>query len=262
MKKTKETVISITCENGGEFMLKDQFFRSLNRLIQKVEETQSANIEKAAQVIADAMAAGNCIHIYDTGHMLDSELINRAGGLTAFRALRVRFEVDNDVRRRPQDREKDRSMEGWMRYVLKQSKLQPGDVLVVGSVSGKTVNPVDLALAAKEMGAYVIGMTSVAYSSQLKSDHSSGKRLFEVVDLVLDNCAPPLDAMVEVPGNDVSICPASGIAAATIMWAIEAQVVDNLLKKNLKPSILKSINNPGSAEYNEAVYQNYQQTGY
>lgn len=242
-------------------MMRNEFFRSINQLIHTIEEKLSDTMDKAAAVIADTMAAGNCVHIYDTGHMLNSELINRAGGLTAFRALNVQFNVENDMRSRPADADKDRNMEGMMRYALKASKLLPGDVLIIGSVSGKTVFPVDLAIIAREMGAYVIAMTSVEYSTQLKSDHSSGKRLFEVADLVIDNCSPPLDGMIDVPGLDIAVCPASGIAAATIMWAIEAQVVENLIKLGKKPSILKSINFPGSAEYNEVAYKAYAETG-
>lgn len=243
-------------------MLRDEYFNRLKQLIDHIEETQSDVMQQAAAIIADAMADGRCVHIYDTGHMLSSELINRAGGLTSFRALHFRFEVDDAVRNRPEDGKKDGNMEGLMRYVVKSSKLQPGDVLIVGTVSGKSVFPVDLAISARELGVKVIAMTSVAYSSMLASEHSSGKRLFEVADLVIDNCAPPLDALVEVPGQDVSICPASGIAAAAIMWAVEAQVVDNLLQRNLKPSILKSINFPGSSAYNEQAYQAYERTGY
>ncbi|MCJ8014196.1 sugar isomerase domain-containing protein [Paenibacillus sp. KQZ6P-2] len=240
--------------------MRSQYFQKLNHLIGKIEETQNDAMGQAAKVIADAMAAGKCVHLFDTGHMLDSELINRAGGLTAFRALRFQFDVNNEVREREEEKQKDRNMEGLINHVLRASRLLPGDVLIVGSVSGKTVFPVDIAIHAKQMGAYVIGITSVAYSSQLISDHSSGNKLFEVADLVIDNCAPPLDAMLEVPGLDVSICPASGIAAASIMWAIEAEVVELLMKRNIKPSILKSINFPGSAEYNEEAYKTYAET--
>ncbi|MBB3128358.1 putative phosphosugar-binding protein [Paenibacillus rhizosphaerae] len=240
--------------------MRGQYFQKLNSLIAQIEQTQGEAMGEAAQAIASAMAAGKCVHLFDTGHMLDSELVNRAGGLTAFRAMRFQFDVNNEVREREEEKEKDRSLEGLMEYVLRASRLLPGDVLIVGSVSGKTVFPVDIALHAKQMGAYVIALTSVTYSSLLKSEHSSGKRLFEVADLVIDNCAPPLDAMLEVPELNASICPASGIAAASIMWAIEAEVVELLLRQNLKPSVLKSINFPGSAEYNETAYQAYAET--
>jgi uncharacterized phosphosugar-binding protein len=243
-------------------MLKEKFFHQLNELIQRVEKEQGSNIDKAADAISDAVANGKCIHIYDTGHLLDSELINRAGGMNGFKPLKLHFEVDNPVRKRPEDQSKDRNLEGLMKYALKMSNLQPGDVLIVGSVSGKSVFPVDIALTAKEMGAYVIAMSSISYSSQLKSEHSSGKRLFEVADLAIDNCAPALDAMVEVPELGLSMCPASGISAATIMWAVEAKATENLLARGIKPTILKSINFPGSGQYNEEEYQRYEETGH
>jgi len=105
-------------------------------------------------------------------------------------------------------------------------------------------------------------MTSVSFSTLLKSEHSTGKRLFEVADLVLDNCAPPLDAMVRIPELDLSICPASGISAATIMWAIEAKVAESLLARGIKPTILKSINFPGSGAYNDGENQRYDESGH
>lgn len=243
-------------------MLKQKFFQELRSLIDRVEKTQDNAIERTAEAMANAVAKGNCIHIYDTGHMLSSELINRAGGMYGFKALNINFSVENLIRPRPEDKTKDRNLEGFMRYALKTSNLQPGDVLVVGSVSGKSVFPVDIALIAKEMGATVVAMTSVTYSSMLKSEHSTGKRLFEVADIVIDNCAPPLDAMVEVPGQDITMCPASGISAATIMWAVEAHLVELLLARGVKPTILKSINFPGSEEYNNAEYQRYNETGH
>ncbi len=243
-------------------MLKQEFYNQLHSLIQTIEEKQDRTIDEAAKAISEAIAAGKAVHIYDTGHMLDSELISRAGGLVAFKPLRIHFEVHNDVRSRPEDKSKNRDMEGLMHYVLKKSNAHPGDILIVGSVSGKSVLPVDLALSAREMGLKVIVLTSVAYSSLLQSEHSSGRRLFEVADICIDNCAPPLDAMVEVPGSGLSVCPASGLSAASIMWAVTAQVIDNLLFLGIRPSIYKSINFPGSAEFNEAECKRYAETGF
>lgn len=240
--------------------LVNQYFTKLRELVDRIESSQAEPIAQAAKVVSDAMSAGHCIHVYDTGHMLDSELINRAGGFAAFHALRLRFEVDNAVRERPELAEKDRNLEGLAAFALKASKALPGDVLIIGSVSGKSVLPVDLALAAKAMGMYVIAMTSVSYSSMLKGEHSSGLRLFEAADLVMDNCAPPLDAMVEAPGLEAAICPASGISAAAIMWAVTAQATENLLAIGKPPSVLKSINFPGSAAFNDTMYKRYKET--
>ncbi|WP_276357747.1 sugar isomerase domain-containing protein [Cohnella caldifontis] len=241
--------------------LRIEYFRKLRELIQKIEEGDAVRqIEQAAAVIADAMKKGGCVHLFDTGHMLDSELVSRAGGLVAFQALRIRFEIENTVRQRPELASKDRSTEGLAAYALKSSNALPGDVLVIGSVSGKTKLPVDLSLSARKMGITVIALTSVEYSRMLKSDHSSGLRLFEAADLVIDNGAPPLDAMLEVGGLDAAICPASGIGAAVIMWSVTAQVTEYLLADGLKPSVLKSINFPGSEAFNQEMMSRYAET--
>ncbi|MFC5406237.1 sugar isomerase domain-containing protein [Cohnella soli] len=242
--------------------LRQVYFHKIHELLERVEQTQSNSIDQAAEIIASAIEDGKCIHIFDTGHMLDSELIDRAGGLYSFKRLSMKFEIQNLVRNRPGDGEKDRSLDGLMKYALRSSNVQPGDVLVIGSVSGKTVLPVDLALEARQFGVTVIALTSVSYSSLLKSDHSSGKRLFESADLVIDNCAPPLDAMIQVPDMDAAICPASGISSAAIMWAVEAKTVQILSQRGITPTVLKSINNPGSDKFNDTQMRRYEETGY
>lgn len=243
-------------------MLRQHFFNELSRLTEKIRIDQDGAISQASRAIADAIANGGCVHLFDTGHLLDSEFIGRAGGMMGFKRFRADLVVESATRPRPEEGEKDRNLEGLMRFALKKSSILPGDVLIIGTVSGKSVIPVDLALAAREIGITVIALTSVCYSSLLKSEHSSGKRLFEIADIVLDNCAPPMDAMVEVPELGLSICPASGISAAIIMWAVTAQAVDNLLARGIKPTIYKSINNPGSAEYNDKEYKRHLETGY
>lgn len=242
--------------------MKQSYFRKLGELLELIELEQGESIDRAAELVSTAITKGDCIHIYDTGHMLDSELIHRAGGMNCFKRLRFSFEIVNDVRKREQDIDKDRNLEGLVRYALNASNLHPGDILFIGSVSGKSVFPVDLAIHAKELGVTVIAITSLAFSSILQSDHSSGMRLFEVADLVIDNCAPIMDGMIDIPQMEVSICPASGIAAATIMWAIEARTVELLLDKGIKPTILKSVNSPGGLEYNDAEFKRYEVTGY
>jgi uncharacterized phosphosugar-binding protein len=117
-------------------------------------------------------------------------------------------------------------------------------VLFVGSVSEKSANVVELAIQARAHGLKVIAITALAYSPTLVSEHPSGKHLYKVADLVLDNHAPYGDAMLEVPGLDYPICPASDLGAATIMWAVVARIVENLLAKGLNPTVFPSMNRP------------------
>ena len=226
-------------------MLIDTYFDKIRgRLDAIAADTQP--IQQAAQVCADALARGGMLHIFDSGHMVSSELINRAGGLVAISPLSFGLNITNLVKARP-DRPPEASSRlsfGYIEHVFEASQLRAGDVLFVGSVSGKTANVVELALQARNHGLTVIALTALAYSAKLVSEHPSGKHLYEVADLVLDNHAPYGDALLEVEGLDYPICPASGIGAATILWAVMAGIVDEMLKRGLKPTVYPSVNRP------------------
>jgi len=244
-------------------MLIDQFFQALQAKIAEIA-AQPEPIQQAAKLCADALENGGVIHIFDSGHMVSSELIHRAGGLAALSALSFKLDVDNLVRTRsdgPLTKSPGISYK-YIEHVFESNQLRAGDVLFVGSVSGKTPNVIELALQAKAHGLTVIGLTSIAFSSRLEPMHPSGKRLYEVVDLALDNHAPYGDAMLEVEGLDYDICPASGMGAATIMWAIMAGLVEEMLARGLKPSVYPSINRPDGLEILNQVYTEALQKGY
>ncbi|MEG0767535.1 MAG: sugar isomerase domain-containing protein, partial [Clostridia bacterium] len=175
--------------------------------------------------------------------------------------LYMYLQVENPVRKR--DRSKlDTSMAGLAAYALKASGAMPGDVMFIGSVSGRNVPVVDLALEAKRMGLTVIALTSMTYSPQVSSDHPCGKRLFELADLVLDNCAPAAEAMMDVEGLEPKMCAASGLSAAFLMWSVTTVAVEAMLQKGMTPGVLKSANFPGGNEFNAEVIRHYEEFGW
>lgn len=241
-------------------------FAAYRQLITEIEQAQSANIRRAAKICADSLARQGVIHVYDTGHLVSRELINRVGGLAAMSAFNFAFSVDNPNQYRQAQGDTDKS--GFetdamlVSAAIKRSYMRAGDVLIIGTVSGKQVIPVELAIQARDNGITTIGITSLRYSSQLQSVHPSGKRLFEVVDLVLDNGADYGDAMLEVDGMDRKICPASGIGAATIMWALVAGIVQEMLARGLQPTVFKSINLPDGPKIYRQTVDDYIRKGY
>ena len=68
--------------------------------------------------------------------------------------------------------------------------------------------------------------------------------------------------MLEVEGLDYDICPASGMGAAAIMWAVVAGLVDEMLARGLKPSVYPSVNRPGGRDLLDQVYAEARQKGY
>jgi len=240
-------------------MLIDNFFDAVSALIEKIRKEQKENILKAGEMITDSIEKGGVVHLFDTGHLINNELYGRAGGLLLMKRLKYHFSVENNAR--PRDEKNIDSRVGLAKYVLDASNILPRDVLIISSVSGKTVSPVDLAIEAKEAGIKIIAITSQTYSSTLKSDHPSGKKLYEIADIVLDNCASVGDGMLNVDGIDAAICPASGIAATCIMWALTADIIEKLLKEGLTPSVYKSTNLPDGYEYNQTLQEKYNKTG-
>lgn len=236
------------------------YFAAIDSLYAKIRETQADAIEAAAVTIADSVAAGGNLYIYDTGHLINSELLNRAGGPVFIRKFGYGLSVESHAR--PRDRSTvNSSQEGLAAWALRCSSALPGDVFILGSVSGKTLNVVDLAVEAKKFGCKVITLSSHEYSSTMQSQHSSGKRLFELGDVNIDNCAPFGDAMLEVEGLEAKLAPASGLSAAYIMWAVIVRATELLIERGKTPSILKSVNFPPNVEYNNGLYKRYEKEG-
>jgi len=215
----------------------------------------------AGKLIAEAVANGACVHIHDSGHIIDSELIYRGGGLILYKKLKYQLNVENPVRKRDRS-DLDTNMEGLAAYALKASGVRPGDVIILGTVSGRTFGVVDLAFEAKKMGVTLILITSMTYATTVGPVHSSGKKLYEIADVVLDNCAPAAEAMMEVEGLEARLCAASGLSAAFIMWSITTVVVEELLARGIMPGVLKSANFPGGNDYNKGfVEPRYEKEG-
>ncbi|MGI6536833.1 MAG: sugar isomerase domain-containing protein [Caldicoprobacterales bacterium] len=241
--------------------LMERYWKEIDNLYEKVKSTQKENIIKAGQLIADAVDKGACVHIHDSGHIIDSELIYRGGGLILYKKFKYNLVVENPVRKRDRS-DMDTSMEGLAAYALKASGARPGDVFILGSVSGRTFRVVDLAYEAKKLGMKIIVVTSMSYATSVDSPHSSGKKLYELADIVIDNCAPAAEAMMEVEGLDARLCAASGLSAAFILWSVTTVVVEELLKRGKKPGVLKSANFPGGTEYNKTyVEPRYEREG-
>lgn len=246
-------------------MLMDVYFEEMKKTLGVIEATQRDNILCAARAVADSLENGGMWHVLDTGHMLMHEGVGRTGGMMALRPVFVTCEVNNPTR--PREIEGKTTMyytqvPGFAKFVLNRANLKKGDVLIVGSVSGYEVFPVDAALIAREMGVKTIAFTSVAYSKTLTPRHESGKRLYEACDIVLDNCAKAGDTLVPVEQMGIEACPSSGIGASYLMWALQVSVIEELLKRGKTPSVYLSNHAPGAGEHNREAMHTYQTLGY
>ncbi|MDR2658319.1 MAG: sugar isomerase domain-containing protein [Oscillospiraceae bacterium] len=243
-------------------MLLDRYQEAVHSLFKKVEDTQRGAIIEAGKLVADTVASGGAVYLSSICHKIEHDLLYRGGGPIFYKKFDYKLDLDNQARDR--DRSSvDTSIEGLGMYALKASKALPGDVIVLSSVSGRTPKVVDLAWEAKKFGMKVIAFTSMEYARAVEPVHSSGKKLYEMADIVLDNCAPAAEAMLEVEGIEARYAAASGIASDYILWSMTSVAIEELLAKGIVPGILKSANFPGGNDYNKTVVEpNYTKTGY
>ena len=243
-------------------MILDDYQKRVDQLFDQVKTTQRENIITAGKMIADTLQNGGNIYLSEICHSIQNDLIDRGGGPFWYRPFQYKLEVKSDARQRDRS-DMDLDMEGLGAYILKASTIRPGDVLFVGSVSGRTKHVVDLAYEAKKMGIKVIAMSSMSYAQSVGPVHSSGKKLYEIVDLTLDNCAPAAEAMLEVEGVEANFAAASGLASSYILWSVTAVVLEEMMKRGKTPLLLKSANFPGGTDYNKAeVYPHYEKYGW
>jgi uncharacterized phosphosugar-binding protein len=221
-------------------------------LLREVLETQREAIEEAGRLCAEAIAGGGLIHVFGTGHshILAEEGYDRAGGLLAVNPILVGDLMlhEGGLRSGPLER-----LSGLAEVILNHEPVRRGDVLVVASNSGRNAAPVEMAQLARERGVKVVGITSLQHSGSVPSRTPGGRRLFEVVDVVIDNRGVPGDAVLPVPGarEGMRMAATSTVTGAAIIQAILAETVARLAATGAEVPILMSANVEGADEHNE-----------
>ena len=120
-------------------------------------------------------------------------------------------------------------------------------------VSGRNPVPVDVALRVRELGGKVIALTSMAYTTGVSSRHPSGQNLYQVADIVIDNCGCPGDGAVTLPGLQEKVGPTSTAVGAALLNAMMTQAVQYMLEAGATPPVFMSANVEGGDEHNAKV---------
>lgn len=244
-----------------------RWFERCGEVLERIRATQLEAIERAATLIAEAAERGGGLHFFDTAHC-SREPIHRAGGLYMLAPLTVGLNLNSRPALRRAEQVESSRREGRAKaderlaqLGVARSGLAEGDVLICNSVSGRSALAVEVARAASQMGVRVVAITSLNYSKGVSSQHSTGKRLYEVAEVVIDNCGIVGDAVLDMEGVDTRVAPTSGVAFCFIIWALISEAVARMTARGLKPHVYRSINLPGGAEFNARAEAEYRETG-
>lgn len=232
-----------------------QYFDNLHRLLEDIEASQEPGIRQAAELIAAIMAGGGVIHVFGSGHshMMVEEVFHRAGGLMPVDAmLDPNLTTFGTLRASMVER-----TEGYAQALLASFDVRPGEAVIIVSNSG--INPVsiDLAIGVKEKGAKVIAITSRGNYATVSSRHSSGQKLADVADVVIDSRVPVGDATVTIDEHGTKMGPASTVIGAAIMNALMVETAELLQGRGIRPPAITSMNIPGGDERNHELLDQY-----
>ena len=215
---------------------------------------QSSAIVRAGELVAEAIASDGLFFAFGPGHQsaVASEVAWRAGGLAPAVAM---LDTGMTLLAGYRTGEAFEHLPGYGRVVF--DKYQPGasDVVALVSQSGRNPAVIDVALAARERGCTTIAITSLAHSAAVAASHPSGKRLFELVDVVVDTGVPYGDAAIELAGAKVG--PLSVGLGLVALNAIVCEAAACLASRGHTPPCWRSSNISGSEGHNAALVRRY-----
>lgn len=238
------------------------------RLLEQVRASESERIEQAAEICARSIAAGGLVFLFGNGHsrMMCEEMTPRQGAFVGFFAL-VELALSNHASivgtnglRAPLYLEK---YEGYAEEILKGFRFGPHDAFIIVSTSGIRPVVVEMAMGAKRRGMPVVALLSRKHCENSPPAHSSGAKLVDVADVVIDNCCPPGDCVVEIEGLEWRTGPASTVTGAMIVNMLRCSVAERLLASGHKPVMLPShqfIGNQSAQEQLDRFYEAYRKS--
>lgn len=238
-------------------MLLDLYVHKVQEQISKIHSTQKDSIVELAIKIADSIESGGIMHIFGSGHshMIAEDAFHRAGGLACVNAMLEESLMElNTGRATTLER-----LTGYADVVLTGYDLRPGEVIIVVSNSGINAVPIEVAMACKKRGLFVAVLTNMEHSLVTMSRHESGKKLYEVADIVLDNCGVYGDAVLPYSDGEQKTGATSTIGGILIIQTLTVAVVDELTRRGVVPPVLCSANRDGGDGYNRELIDRYKE---
>jgi uncharacterized phosphosugar-binding protein len=242
-----------------------QYLTAVRAALDQVEATQLDAVRRASSRFARTILGGRLVHVFGTGHsrMAVEEMFPRYGSFPGFHpVVELSMTYHNPVVGANGQRQAMflENVQGFGAVLWRNFATSPDDCLLAVSTSGCNAVTVDVALEARRLGMFVVALTSVAHSRVSDSRHESGRKLADVADLVLDQCAPAGDAAVWVDGLETPVAPLSSVTGCTVVNLVKAEVARLMTEAGQPPKVLTApchIGADRARDLFEATYDDY-----
>lgn len=213
-------------------------------------------LDQCAKQMAYTIVNDGVIHVFGCGHsqMFGEELCFRTGGLVPVNAIMI---PQYNIYPRARLSQMMERTEGFAPAVLDTMNTSKNDTMIIVSVSGRNAAGIDMALAAKKKGMCVIGVTSLGYSTQVTSRHSSGKMIKDVSDIVLDICGIKGDSVLYDERVSEKFCSTSTVVAMSLLVGVVGETIQILADQGINPPIWVSGNLDRGDEINNEYMKKY-----
>jgi len=220
-----------------------EYSNRIQEIMENAEKINSEAIKVLANKIKEVTENHGMIHCFGTGHshMLGVELSTRAGGLANVNAM---LDPDASTTFGAERSGKIERLSGLADIIYENYDINPKtDMMIITSNSGRNGVPIEMAMRCKKEGLYCVSVTNVDQSKNQTSRHPSGKRLFELTDLVINSSLPVGDAVLNVGGYGCGA--ASSIVTMFLLNIAVTEAVKLMVKDEKEVPILISQNVDG-----------------
>jgi len=180
-------------------------------------------------------------------HTMAEEMYARAGGLAFVVPIFTMTE-------HPTKSSHIERLSGYAKILAELYGISCGDVVLIASNSGRNAYPIELALEAKSRAAHVVAITSMKHTT---AQSSCGKNLYQIADIVIDNCGEVGDCALSIDGLDAKFCPTSSMANSFIAQCINVACAEYLIEHNVEVPVFSSLNCDGTEERNNKLFKKY-----
>jgi uncharacterized phosphosugar-binding protein len=231
-------------------MLALTWLDNVRAVLDDIQATQLPAIRRAAELMADSIAADRWVHTFGCGHATIpvEEMYPRIGGFVGFHPIvelpltfftRITGEMGIH-----QFLFLERA-EGYGDAIMKSHTFDARDTMWIFSHTGINTVNIDVALRAKALGMRVVATGSAEQAASSVPRHPSGKKLFDVADVVIDTRVPAGDSSVPLEGHRDNVGPVSTMAFVAVVWMTVTTVAERLAERGVKLYIHPSHNVPG-----------------
>lgn len=219
-----------------------QYHQQVLETLNQVFLHEQESIQQAATLFADTVRAQGVIYGFGAGHSFAAaiELAGRAGGLVNTRALEQFYGHLGWLD----------ALEGSGDVFSRLIDLRPDDCMVIISNSGTKPLHIELARAAHEKGVAVICLTS-------GTQPTTGEGMRAYANVVIGNGSPLTDCTLSLDSGRLMTGPVSSISNAYIINSIVIETITMLLDQGIEPPVMRSINQSGGKEFNDALISQY-----